>query len=119
MGSERHRVAVFVDDHEELLGSTSLSDLIVHAIEHGMDSPAIDAAIDASYAITPATNIVSAVQLMAEHQVEFVPVVESDRRTGIRATRRDRIVGVVFKTDLLSAHYDVIKRAREHEFGIT
>jgi CIC family chloride channel protein len=119
MGSERQRVAVFVDDNEVLLGSTSLSDLIVHAIEHGMDSPAIDAAIDASYAIAPTTNIVSAVQLMAEHQVEYVPVVDSDRRTGIRATSRDRIVGVVFKTDLLSAHYDVIKRAREHEFGIT
>jgi len=75
MGSERQRVAVFVDDNEVLLGSTSLSDLIVHAIEHGMDSPAIDAAIDASYAIAPTTNIVSAVQLMAEHQVEYVPVV--------------------------------------------
>ncbi len=119
MGSERHRVAVFVDEQGILLGSTSLSDLIVYAIEHGMDSPAIGAAIDASYSISPSTNIVSAIQLMAQHQVEFVPVVASDRRTGIRATSRERVVGVVLKTDLLSAHYDVIKRAREHEFGIT
>lgn len=114
MGSERRRVALFLDEQGKLLGCTNLSDLIVHAIEHGMDNPAIDAAIDPSYSIRPNTNIVAAVQRMAEKQVEFVPVVMNDKTSG-----DEQVVGVVFKTDLLSAHYDVIKRAREHEFGIT
>jgi hypothetical protein len=50
---------------------------------------------------------------MAEKELEFVPVVET--------LDDDKIVllGVVTKSDLLAEHYDVVKRAREEEFGIT
>jgi predicted transcriptional regulator len=59
------------------------------------------------------TNIVTAVQTMAERDLEFVPVVEH--------ASDDKIVllGVVTKSELLAEHYDVVKRAREEEFGIT
>jgi len=113
MGSQRQRVAIFVDDDDNFKGSASLSMLISHAIEHGMDKQAIDAALDADYAITSLTNIVTAVQSMAEQQHEFIPVVEKGDK------KKPRLVGVVTKSDLLSEHYDVVKRAREDEFGIT
>ncbi len=114
MGSERRRVAVFVDEQQRLLGSVNLSGLIAHAIEHGMDSPAVAAAIGDDYAIYPSTDILSAVQTMAEQQLEFIPVTQKSTQDS-----RGSVAGVVFKSDLLGAHYDVIKRAREHEFGIT
>ncbi|MFT4729794.1 MAG: CIC family chloride channel protein [Granulosicoccus sp.] len=113
MGVKRQRLAVLVDENNQFVGSVNLSSLISHAISHGMDSPAIDAALDTSYSITAMTNIVTAVQTMAEQKLEFVPVVET--------LDNDKIVllGVVTKSDLLAEHYDVVKRAREEEFGIT
>ena len=113
MGQERQRVAVFVDDDGVFRGSANLSLLVTHSIGKGMDSPAIDGALSADYAITPITNIVTAVQSMAEQEQEFVPVID---RTD---PRQPELLGIVTKSDLLAEHYDVIKRARAEEFGIT
>lgn len=114
MGSERRRVCVFVDESGRFVGSMNLSGLISHAIEHGMDSTAVAAAVERDYMIKPTTDILSAVQLMATQQLEYVPVIERSVDE-----EQDRVLGVVFKSDLLAAHYDVLKRARDQEFGIT
>jgi len=113
MGAQRQRLAVFVDDQGVFLGSVSLSLLISHAIENGMDSPAFDAALDNEYSISAITNIVVAVQSMAEKQQEYLPVLDRSD------PKRPELLGVVIKSDLLTEHYDVVKRAREDEFGIT
>jgi len=113
MGLEREHLAVFVDDAGVFRGSVSLSLLITHAIENGMDAPAIEAALNVDYAITPLTNIVRAVQSMAGRHQEFIPVVDH------ADVKRPQLLGIVTKSDLLAEHYDVVKRAREEEFGIT
>lgn len=113
LGQERQRLALFVDDGDVFRGSVNLSRLISHAIDKGMKSPALDATLPADYAITPLTNIVAAVQAMAEHKLEFIPVVSRDNH------KTPRLLGVVTKSDLLAEHYDVVKRAREEEFGVT
>jgi CIC family chloride channel protein len=113
MGLEREHLAVFINEEGVFKGSVSLSLLISHAIENGMDAPAIEATLSMEYAITPLTNIVTAVQNMAEQQQEFIPVVDD------AGASRPRLLGVVTKSDLLAEHYDVVKRAREEEFGIT
>ena len=47
----------------------------------------------------------------------------NDRHCNLRPKRNDqknpRMLGIVTKSDLLAEHYDVVKRAREDEFGIT
>ena len=113
LGWERHRLVMFVDEEGAFQGSVTLANLISHAIEHGMDSTAMDAAFDADYAITPDANIVTAVQIMAKRQVEYVPVVSRRRAS------KPELLGIVVKSELLAEHYDVVKRAREDEFGIT
>lgn len=113
MGLERQRLAFFIDEDGVFRGSVNLSLLIAHAIEHGMDTPAIDGSLGADYAVTPFTNIVRAVQTMAEQQREYLPVVNRDN------PKSPVLIGVVTKSDLLAEHYDVVKRAREDEFGIT
>ena len=113
MGSQRQRVAFFVDEQGVFTGSASLPMLITHAIDNGMDCQAVEAIINADYAITAMTNIVSAVQQMAESQLEFIPVLDRSDKN------KPRLLGIVTKSDLLSEHYDVVKRAREDEFGIT
>jgi len=112
MGQDRQRLAIFVDDDSEFVGSVSLSMLISHAIENGMDSPAVDSALDADYSITAMTNIVTAVQTMAERELEFIPVLETTN------SPKKELLGIVTKSELLAEHYDVVKRAREEEFGV-
>lgn len=129
MGAGRQRIAMFVDSRGGFRGSVNLSGLIGHAIANGLSSPAIDAAEDASYAIGPGTNIVSALQTMAERDLEYVPVLEpaaANVRPPPAGVKVDpargaprRLLGVVLKSDLLAEHYDVVKRARAEEFGIT
>lgn len=113
MGQERQRIAIFLDEDGVFRGSTNLSLLISHSIENGREAPAIDGALDAEYAITALTNIVTAVQSMAEKKQDFVPVINRDN------VKQPQLLGIVTKSDLLTEHYDVIKRAREEEFGIT
>ncbi|ASJ75974.1 chloride channel protein [Granulosicoccus antarcticus] len=113
MGQERQLIAIFVDADGVFKGSTSLSLLITHGIEKGMDSLAIEGALDADYTINSLTNIVTAVQSMAEQNQDYLPVVNRDN------PKAPMLLGVVTKNDLLTEHYDVIKRAREEEFGIT
>lgn len=113
MGQERQRIAVFIDSGGVFRGSVNLSQLISHAIEEGMDSPAIDGALPADFGITALTNIVTAVQTMAEYSQDYLPVIDQD------IPKLPVLLGIVTKSDLLAEHYDVIKRAREEEFGIT
>ena len=113
MGSQRQRVVMFVDEQDVFKGSASLSMLITHAIEHGMDVSAVDAALDVDYAIANTTNIVVAMQTMAKREHDFIPVLDRNN------PKKPMLKGVVSKSDLLSEHYDVVKRAREDEFGIT
>lgn len=113
MGQGRHRLAMFVDQDTIFKGSVNMTSLSGHAIENGMDSPAFDAALPVDYAITLMTNIVTAVQTMAEEKLEFIPVVNRE------VDKRPELIGIVSKSDLLAEHYDVVKRAREEEFGIT
>ena len=121
MGTERLRLAMFVDENNDFRGSVNLSGLIGRAIEAGLASPAIEAAQDPGYSIAATTNIVTALQTMAERQLDFVPVVDAIGAKGARGgdVTRWRLTGVVLKSDLLAEHYDVVKRAREEEFGIT
>ncbi|MFK7890393.1 MAG: chloride channel protein [Granulosicoccus sp.] len=102
MGLQRQRVAVFVDDQSVFRGSVTLSVLISHAIENGMAVEAFDAARDTEFAITPMTNIVTALQSMAEQQLEYIPVVDKTR------PKSPRLLGTVSKSDLLAEHYDVV-----------
>lgn len=113
MGQERQRLAVFVSEEGEFMGSVNLSALISHAIKSGMKADAFEAAWNDEYTISPITNIVTALQAMAEQELEFIPVVKRDNPA------QPTLVGVVTKSDLLAEHYDVVKRAREEEFGIT
>ena len=113
MGLKRCAVAVFVDEADVFKGSASLSMLIRHSIENGSDKQALDAALGVEYTITDMTNIVTAVQRMAEQHYEFIPVLDKSD------LEKPKLLGVVTKSDLLSEHYDVVRRAREDEFGVT
>jgi len=113
MGVQRQRLAMIVDDEGVFHGSLNLPMVVAHAMEQGLDHPATAAAIDAEFCAGTSMNIVTALQQMAEQQVEFLPVVDD------ADVEKPLILGVVTKSDLLAEHYDVVKREREAEFGVT
>lgn len=108
LGREARQVAVLVDDADCLVGSIGLAQLLTHGYRDGMDTPLDAVMMPSGFVVTASTNIVSAMQTMAEREVEFVPVVDDERR----------VLGIVRRGDLLHAHYDLVKRARDEEFGI-
>ncbi len=67
---------------------------------------------DESVSATVSTNLVTALQLMAENEIDYLPVISEQYKD------RREILGVIFKADVLAAHYNVLKRAREEEFGV-
>ncbi len=64
-------------------------------------------------AVGSSANIVNALNLMAEHQLDYLPVVDNV------TSENPGVKGVLLKSDLLTAHYDVVKQARQDEFGIS
>jgi len=114
LGRERRRIALLLDDDGQFAGSVSLAALLaywhaqddLHAVTN--DTPvegkeATEAAVaprplenclvPREVAISSHTNIVNALNLMADRQLDYLPVVDE--------------------------LYDVVKQARQDEFGIT
>jgi len=67
---------------------------------------------DESVSVTLSTNLVIALQKMAEQEIDYLPVL-SEVDEGQR-----EILGIIFKADVLAEHYSVLRRAREEEFGV-
>ena len=112
LGRERQRVAMLVDEEDRFHGSVTAIELVAHTNDTGLDHPASAVARSADFAVSPSTNIVAALQTMAENEAEYLPIVEPS------GSSMPILLGVVYKSDLLAEHYDVVKRAREEEFGI-
>lgn len=111
LSRERHRAAIHLNDKNELLGSASLRLLVAASINHGFDAPTISALSPAQISVSEHTNLVVALQTMADHNFDYLPVVadaETDRQ----------FRGVVYRSDLMKAHYNVVRDARAEEFGV-
>ncbi|MBX2885202.1 MAG: chloride channel protein [Granulosicoccus sp.] len=112
LGAERRRVAIVFNEENQFVGSTDLRELVAHSINHGIDQPIMDAVRDNTVAVNRSTNVVTALQTMAEHDIEYLPV------TRRHPDEQDEFLGVIFKSDLLAEHYAVLRKAREEEFGV-
>jgi len=93
------------DDAAEAGSQSELAEVPVH--------PLLACMAPRDVAINSSTNIVNALNLMADRQLDYLPVVDN------LASDEPLIQGIIMKSDLLSAHYDVVKQARQDEFGIT
>lgn len=122
LGVARKRIAVVLDQEEKFCGSVELRELVARSRERktgigsGEDSgqPAVieDIAKDESVSVSVSTNIVTALQIMADNEIDYLPVLTE------KGEENQRFVGVIFKADLLAEHYAVLRRAREEEFGV-
>ena len=112
LSAERNRIAILTDSDDCFVGSANLRMLVAESIDHGFDTPAEDVLGPATRCIGLQTNLVAALQEMAENDMDYMPVVED--RDGERSPLR----GVVFRDDVLRNYYDVVRAARAEEFGV-
>jgi len=114
LGLERRRVAFVMDENNRFVGSMNLRELVGLTLEHGADQPVSEHTRDRTVSVTPETNLVSALQMMAEHDIEYLPVLNPKPV----AENDSDVLGIVFKADVLHEHYEVLRKAREEEFGV-
>ena len=114
LGLERRRIAIVMDENNRFAGSINLRELVGFSLEHGPDRPISEYARETTISVTPATNVVAALQMMAEHDIEYLPVVSQSGAPG----KESEFLGLIFKADLLTEHYEVLRKAREEEFGV-
>ncbi|MDO6461758.1 chloride channel protein [Granulosicoccaceae sp. 1_MG-2023] len=112
LSAERNRIAILTDAEDCFVGSANLRMLVAESIEHGFDTPARDVLGPANRCIGVQTNLVAALQEMAENDMDYMPVVED--RDELPSVLR----GVVFRDDVLRSYYNVIRAARAEEFGV-
>lgn len=112
LGSERQRVVIVVDEKEQFLGALDLRGVVVQATEKSRDTQIAECINEKISGVSPDINVVVALQKMAELELDYLPVVSASDEG------HSNIEGVIFRSDLMSEHYEVLKKAREDEFGV-
>jgi len=119
LGRERQRIALLVDElsraeelEQETNDLTEQTDAKLPEAEEQV-LPLVACMAPSDVVVGSAANIVNALNLMADRQLDYLPVVDDLN------TDTPTIKGVLLKSDLLTAHYDVVKQARQDEFGIS
>jgi CBS domain-containing protein len=64
------------------------------------------------HAIPTSTSLLAALQTLNELDVNYAPVT----RVGDEHTE---VVGVIYRSDVLSALYELVREARSEEYGVT
>ena len=112
-----YRVVMVIDEAGQLTGCIDLRELVSRAIDGGFNQPIRQYMRPADFAVRPSTNVVNALKIMGSQGVPYLPVIADV--SDDEAANEHHVIGVVFKTDLLAEHYEVLRSAREEEFGIT
>ncbi len=117
LGVARKRIAIVLDAEQQFIGSVELRELVARSREAALsDVPNMtvvaDVVRDATVSVTASSNLVGALQLMADSDIDYLPVLTE------KLEEKREFLGVIFKADLLAEHYSVLRRARDEEFGV-
>lgn len=111
MYAHRRYIAVVVNDNEEFVGSLSTDELVAGVVN---DREAIcESAMNAvEHAIPHSTNLLAALQFLNELDTNYAPVTKTGEDAEV-------VVGVIYRSDVLKALYDMMRAARSEEYGVT
>ncbi|OED40635.1 hypothetical protein AB833_11220 [Chromatiales bacterium (ex Bugula neritina AB1)] len=112
MYASKHYIAVLENDQKEFVGSLSTDDVVACAATSGRDVHCELAKNDTEHVIPQSTSLLAALQKLNDLESTYAPVV----RTGGETVE---VVGVIYKSDVLNAMYDMVREARSEEYGVT
>ncbi len=109
---ERQEVMVAVDDYGALVGSMTVLELVSQVEDDQYTGQFSAYAHDHTVALRAGSSLSGALDSMASHQVDYLPVVSLD------AEDREQVVGIVYHNDVLKSYNALLQQARADEFGI-
>jgi CIC family chloride channel protein len=109
--TEGTRVALLVEGENQLCGSLALREALAAMRECGGDSEALASARDASVCVPLHSSLNGALEAMRTHDLHYMPVVEE-------VEERKRVVGVIFRDQVLDACNRVLREARAEETAL-
>lgn len=110
MYAHRRYIAIVVNEDEEFIGSLSTDELVAGGV-NDRDATCESAMNTIEHAIPHSTSLLAAQQFLNELETNYAPVT----KTGDDA---EEVVGVIYRSDVLKALYEMMRAARSEEYGI-
>lgn len=110
MYAHQRYIAIVIDEHGEFVGSLSTDELMAGLVS---DRNALcEAAMNSvEHSLPHSTSLLAALQFLNELDTNYAPVT----KTGDEA---EEVVGVIYRSDVLKALYDMMRAARSEEYGV-
>lgn len=111
MYAHRRYIAVVINEDEEFIGSLSTDELVAGVV-NDRESTCESAMNSVEHAIPHSTSLLAALQFLNEHNTNYAPVTKTSE--GV-----EKVVGVIYRSDVLKALYEMMRAARAEEYGVT
>ncbi len=110
MYAHRRYIAIVMNEENQFIGSLSTDELMAGMVQD-RDAVCETAMNNVEHAIPHSTSLLAALQFLNEHDTNYAPVT----KTGDEA---EEVVGVIYRSDVLKALYDMMRAARSEEYGV-
>ena len=111
MFAVKRYIGVVINDEKEFVGSLSTDEIVAGNVRGGRDCACETVMKPISHAIPTSTSLLAALQVFNELESNYAPVT----RTGEESVE---VIGVIYKSDVLKALYDLVREARAEEYGV-
>ncbi len=111
MYAHRRYIAVVIDEQGDFVGSLSTDELAAGVVSN-REASCTAAMNAAGHAIPHSTSLLAALQFLNELDTNYAPVT----KTGDDS---EEVVGVIYRSDVLKALYEMMRAARSEEYGVT
>ncbi len=109
---DRQEVMVATNENGLLVGSMTVLELVAETDDEAQAGQFTAYAHDQSLSLQLGSSLSGALDAMASHQTYYLPVVEFD------SDEQQRVVGVIYQTDVLKKYNALLEQARAEEFGV-
>ncbi|MEM7292757.1 MAG: CBS domain-containing protein, partial [Pseudomonadota bacterium] len=112
MVGDRVAIAVATDD-SGYAGCVPINRLLSSELDDNPESPLQPFLSGRDFFVTGETSLNGALELLDQHQLDCVPVVQEIK------SGRIEVRGVLYRSDVLRAYNDALRKARDEEYGVT
>ncbi len=111
MYAHRRYIAIVLNEDAEYIGSLSTDELVAGSVN---DRNALCESVmnSTEHALPHSTSLLAALQFLNERDTNYAPVTKTVE--GVH-----EVVGVIYRSDVLKALYDMMRAARAEEYGVT
>ena len=111
MFAVKRYIAVVINDEKDFVGSLSTDEIVAGNVRDGRDTQCEAVMKPITHAIPTSTNLLAALQVFNELGSNYAPIT----RTGEESVE---VIGVIYKSDVLKALYELVREARAEEYGV-